>query len=191
MVFSINYFTDIKQYDNDKLKNYLISELIDNTMDTLKEKKIEAVRKYMVEAVEKRNLPKDTLSLSPEKLVNACEETGFDLPLLLAQAHLESCFGVTVRARKTNSVWSVGSEDGGKNRYTYKTQDESIMPYIKLMKDNYLDGKSVDDILKPGKFVNKNGHRYARDPYYEVKVRSLRNKILKDYPELNEKEKEG
>ena len=101
-----------------------------------------------------------------------------------AQAHLESCFGITSRARKTNSVWSVGSYDNGKNVCTYNTQDDSIIPYIKLMQNNYLNGKDVDDILKPGGFVNNKGMRYASDPKYESKVKSIRNRILQKYPEL-------
>jgi len=180
IIFSINSL-GISNRDKEMLKNKLGIEL---TMDSLTQQKINAVKDYMVTALKNRNVSEDNLLLSPEKIVQACDSTGFDLPLLLAQAHLESCFGITNRARKTNSVWSVGSYDNGQNVCTYATQDDSIMPYIKLMQKNYLNGKDINDILKPGCFVNNQGKRYASDPKYEAKVNSIRNKILQKYPEL-------
>lgn len=183
IIFSINHL-GIADSDKEMLKNKLGIELATNPMDSLKQQKIDAVRDYMVTALKNRGVPEDTLKLSPEKIVQACEANNFDLPLLLAQAHLESCFGITSRAQRTNSVWSVGSYDNGHNACTYNSQNESIIPYIKLMKNRYLNGKTVDDILSPGKFVDIYGHRYASDPKYEAKVKSIRNKILQKYPEL-------
>lgn len=149
------------------------------------QKKVEAVKDYIIKAVKNQGYNPDNLQLSPEEMVRACEETGYDLPMLMAQAHLESCFGFGKRARETNSVFSVGCYDNGKNMAKYSSQNASIMPYIKLMQNDYLrDNKSVDDILTPNAFVNMNGHRYAQDKNYENKVKSIRNKILKQYPEL-------
>ena len=103
----------------------------------------------------------------------------------MAQAHLESCFGFGRRARETNSVFSVGCYDNGKNIVKYNSQNARSRPYIILMQNDYLRGeKSVDDILSPDAFVNMNGHRYAQDKNYENKVKTLRNKIIKQYPEL-------
>ena len=184
IIFSINHL-GINEADKTRLKNELGVELTMNNTDTLTQEKIDAVKNYMITALKNRNVSEDALKLSPEKIVQACEKTNFDIPLLLAQAHLESCFGITNRAKKTNSVWSVGSYDNGKNVCTYGSQDDSIMPYINLMNKNFLNGKSIDEILTPGQFVDMNGHRYAQDPQYEAKVKFLRNKILQKYPELS------
>lgn len=146
--------------------------------------KVEALKAYMETACKNQNYSLFKGQVSPEAMVRACEETGFDLPLLVAQAHLESCFGATPRARRTNSVFSVGSYDNGRNAVTYRTQDSSILPYINLMKNNYLVDKTVNDILQPGAFVNTKNMRYASDKNYEGKVRSIRNKIISKYPVL-------
>ena len=148
------------------------------------QEKVNAVNDYMAIAAKNQNYNPQNIQLSAEAMVDACNKTGFDLPLLLAQAHLESCFGLTPRARKTNSVFSVGSYDNGKNAATYPTQNDSIMPYITLMQNNYLGKRGVDDILKPGAFVNGANKRYASDANYESKVASIRNKIRKKYPIL-------
>ena len=148
------------------------------------EEKVAAIKEYMTMAAKNQNYDPKKIQISAEKMVEACNKAGFDLPLLIAQAHLESCFGLTPRARKTNSVFSVGSYDSGKNACTYSTQDDSIEPYINLMKNNYLGQKSVGDILKPGAFVNNQNNRYATDKNYEKKVANIRNKIIAKYPIL-------
>lgn len=148
------------------------------------EEKVNALKSYMAMAAKNQNYDPKSIKISPEAMVAACMKTGFDLPLLIAQAHLESCFGLTPRARRTNSVFSVGSYDNGKDAATYRTQDECIMPYINLMNKNYLVGKTVDDILKPGAFVNTDNKRYASNKDYEKLVKSIRNKIISKYPVL-------
>ena len=168
--------------EKDWLKKDLGIEQMENS--PIRQKKIDAVTKYMQTALKNQGFPLENLKLSPEKIVDICEETGFDLPLLLAQAHQESCFGMTNRARNTNSVWSVGSWDNGKNLCTYSDQNNSILPYINLMKRDYLNNKTIDELLKPGNFVNMNGHRYASDSKYENKIKFLRNRIISQYPEL-------
>ena len=146
--------------------------------------KVEALKSYMEMAAKNQNYDPETIQISPEAMIEACNQTGFDLPLLIAQAHLESCFGLTPRARKTNSVFSVGSYDSGKNAVTYSTQNDCILPYINLMQNNYLKDRTVDDILEPGGFVNTLNKRYATDSSYERKVKSIRNKIISKYPIL-------
>ena len=148
------------------------------------QEKVDALRRYMEISAKNQNYnPKDIL-ISPEAMIKACEQTGFDLPLLIAQAHLESCFGLTPRARRTNSVFSVGSYDNGKDAVTYPTQDDSILPYIKLVQNNYLPNKTVEDLLEPGGFVNTKNLRYASDKSYENKVKIIRNRIKTKYPVL-------
>lgn len=147
--------------------------------------KIEACTKYMEKALSNQGFKINDTKLSPRALVLASEEYSFDLPLLMAAAHLESCFGATNRAKRTNSVFSVGSYDNGKNVVTYSDPNESIDGYISLINKDYLiNGKTINDLLKPGGFVNKNGHRYASKKNYEKLLRSIRNKIISQYPEL-------
>lgn len=155
----------------------------DATDPNFKEK-VEALKSYMEMAAKNQNYNPEAIQISPEAMIDACNQTGFDLPLLIAQAHLESCFGLTPRARRTNSVFSVGSYDNGKNAVTYGSQDACILPYINLMKNNYLRDRSVDDLLKPGSFVNGLNKRYASDKSYENKVKSIRNRIISKYPIL-------
>ena len=152
--------------------------------DTLFQKKVDSVRDYMNTAVKNIGYNPDMIQLSPEEMVKACDETSFDLPLLMAQAHLESCFGIGKRARETGSVFSVGCYDNGTNRVTYNNQNESIRPYIRIMQNNYLNGKDINQLLSQNGFVNTQGKRYASDINYENKVKNIRAKIIKKYPEL-------
>jgi flagellum-specific peptidoglycan hydrolase FlgJ len=122
-----------------------------------------------------------TIQLSAEHIVNMCDKYNFPLPLLLAQAHLESHFGTTSRARRTNSVFSVGSYDDGRNIYKPSTQNESVENYIKTIQNYYLCDKSVDDLLKNGGFVNHLGKRYASDKNYELKIRQTMNGLIKQH----------
>ena len=110
----------------------------------------------------------------------------FDLPLLMAQAHMESCFGLTKRARETNSVFSIGLYDNGKNAATYPTQNASIRPYIKIVQNDYLRDRSIEDMLSPGNFTNKNNHRYASEKNYESNINSVRNRIINMFPILSQ-----
>jgi hypothetical protein len=168
--------------------------------------KVEAVTKYMEDMMKLRyghrktsnGTPKwkieyDKITLSPEYLVLTCAKYKYDLPLLLATANVESIFGTSARCHSgtngnpaTHSVFSVGSVDSGANRNYYKNDNDSVVPYIKLMLNNYLVDKTVDDVLKPGKLVNADGNRYATDTKYENTLKYHRNKIIKNYPELED-----
>ena len=145
-----------------------------------------AVKKYISETLKPQRKGLSDLKFNPDNLVLACYGYKYDLPLLLAQLKLESHFGTTPRARRTNSMFSVGSWDNGRDLYKYKTQDESIIPYIELMQKDYLQNgkKTVNNLLN--RFVNKHGNRYAGDPNYESSVRNTRNSIIRKHPELAE-----
>jgi hypothetical protein len=157
------------------------TELVDTTFQT----KVEACREYMETALKNQNYSWESTDLKPETLVKASMEENFDLPFLMAVAHQESCFGATPRAQRTNSVFSEGSWDNGKNTVTYSDPNESVYGYIDLMNRSYIvNGKSLFDLLVPGEFVNGIGKRYASDVNYEHKIKSLRNRILQKYPEL-------
>ena len=174
-----NIFTNVKNKEaqvTDKMK--------EDAVDPNFKEKVEALTAYMETAAKNQKYDPKAILITPEAMIKACNQTNFDLPLLIAQAHLESCFGLTPRARRTNSVFSVGSYDSGKNAATYASQDACILPYINLMKNNYLKDRSVDDLLKPGAFVNGENMRYASDKSYENKVKSIRNRIISKYPIL-------
>lgn len=177
------------------IKNSLISfvnaeakndELKLNPEEQLRlERRIRACEAYMLYALKNLNYTPESTKLDPEALVKAADKYNFDLPFLMAAAHLESCFGATPRAQRTNSVFSVGSYDNGKNVVTYSHPNESIESYIRLLISDYLiNGKTINDLMKPGKFVNKNGHRFASNKKYEQQLRQIRNRIIKKYPEL-------
>ena len=179
---------NIPQTEKDILINTAISEvklkkaeLVDSTF----QKKVEACKAYMEYALNNQNYTLESTGLKPETLVRASIEKGFDLPFLMAVAHQESCFGATPRARRTNSVFSEGSWDDGSDRVKYSDPNESVYGYIDLLNRSYLvNGKTLFDLLKPGSFVNGMGKRYASDANYENKIKSIRNKIIKKYPEL-------
>ena len=99
--------------------------------------------------------------------------------MLSAQAHLESHFGVTNRAQKTNSIFSVGAYDDGRDIVRYKTKDDSVEAYIKLMNNDYLSNKSVNQLISNKGFVNSNGDRYASNKNYERDIRATMNGIVK------------
>ena len=170
---------------SDSIKKEAEEIIMSNQPDSTFIQRVNAVKKYMKAAAENQGYNPEDIKLSPEAMVLAAEENDFDLPFLLAQAHLESCFGLTPSARKTNSVFSVGCYDNGKNVCKYSTQDDSIVPYINLIKNDYLvDGKTIENLLQKGKFVNAINKRYASDPYYEGKVKNIRNRIVSRFPEL-------
>ena len=170
---------------SDSIKKEAEEIIMSNQPDSTFIQRVNAVKKYMKAAAENQGYNPEDIKLSPEAMVLAADENDFDLPFLLAQAHLESCFGLAPRARKTNSVFSVGCYDNGKNVCKYSTQDDSIVPYINLIKNDYLvDGKTIDNLLQKGKFVNAINKRYASDPYYEGKVKNIRNRIVSKFPEL-------
>lgn len=154
--------------------------------DSIYQTKVNAVRSYMAKALENQNYSLQSTKLKPETLVKVSMKTGFDLPFIMAVAHQESCFGATPRAKKTGSVFSEGLYDNGHNAKTYSDPNDSVYGFIDLLNNDYLrDGKTLHDLLKPGSFVNYNGDRYAMDSNYENKIKYLRNKIVRNYPELS------
>ena len=142
------------------------------------------VREYISDILSKHGKTLDDLQFNPDNLVIASYQYEYDLPLLLAQLQIESHFGTTERARRTNSMFSVGAYDNGKDVVKYSNQDASIVPHIKLIKKDYmLDGKKdVDQILQ--NFVNHDGKRYAYNPNYENDLIKTRNSIISKYPGL-------
>ena len=177
--------TNLPNTDKEALLNAVMVDNQPSAVDTVFMQKVEACKAYMEYALNNQGYTLESTELKPETLVRASMENSFDLPFLMAVAHQESCFGATPRAQRTNSVFSVGSYDNGKNVVTYSDPNESVYGYIDLLNSSYIvNGKSLFDLLKPGGFVNGIGKRYAKDKTYEAKIKNVRNRILKKFPQL-------
>ena len=115
-------------------------------------------------------------------LVERCEEYKIPITFVLAQGELESKFGTTGLAYRTNSIWNVGAYDNYdiKNiKIKYKNPNDSVEPYLNLLNSNYLNGKTIEDLLDS--FTDINGNRYATDKYYESKLKTIHNYILTNH----------
>lgn len=116
-------------------------------------------------------------------VVDKCIEYDIDVCFVLAQGQKESHFGTQGLARKTNSVWNVFAFDGQaydeihKNG-KYRTPDDSVEPYMLLLRNNYLKNKTEYDLLD--KFVNATGQRYASDKNYEAALTSIYTRIKQE-----------
>jgi flagellum-specific peptidoglycan hydrolase FlgJ len=121
-----------------------------------------------------------TEKLNAALLVELCGKYQIDITLVIAQAILESHIGTKGRAVQTNSVWNVGTYDNGVIHYTYSHPNESIEPYLKLIKERYLikitaQGdtlqREVKNLIADRGYVNYEGKRYATNPTYENTLR--------------------
>jgi flagellum-specific peptidoglycan hydrolase FlgJ len=110
--------------------------------------------------------------VSAEVLVTLCQKHEVDVTFVLAQGLIESHFGTKGMATQTNSVFNVGTWDSKKVLYKYKTQNESIEPYLILLKKDYLSKRTLRQLLNDGGYKNINGHRYAVSPSYEQSLRT-------------------
>lgn len=181
---------NIGDAEKNELKQMVQTEMTVDSVpqqDTIHNQKVKACKEYMEWAMGNQGFDWSSTQLSPESLVTACEQNDFDLAFTMAVANMESCFGCTPRSKKENSVFSVGAYDDGRDMCSYSNQNESIVPFINLIKNDYLCGeKTLNDLLMPNSFVNMNGHRYAKGPKYESQIKSIMNRILKMYPILGQ-----
>ena len=120
--------------------------------------------------------------LDGEIVVDMCCEYDVDIAFVLAQGQIESHFGTTGTARKTNSVFNVGAYDGYSaskqcaNGFGFSHPNESVEPYLILLTNKYLvNGKTINDLMVS--YINYLGMRYASDTRYEYMLRSVYNKI--------------
>lgn len=120
--------------------------------------------------------------LDGEIVVDKCCEYNVDIAFVLAQGQIESHFGTTGTARKTNSVFNVGAYDGYSaskqrvNGFGFSHPNESVEPYLILLTNKYLvNGKTINDLMVS--YINYLGMRYASDTRYEYMLRSVYNKI--------------
>lgn len=181
----------ISSEEKNELKQMVQTEMAADSIqqqDTIHDQKVQACKEYMEWAMKNQGYGWETTRLTPEAIVTACEQNNFSIPFTMAIANLESCFGQTPRSKKTNSVFSVGSFDNGKNYCVYDSPDKSIIPFINTIKSDYLQNgeKSINDLLVPNGFVNGNGDRYASNTKYEREVKNIMNRIIKMYPILGQ-----
>lgn len=115
-------------------------------------------------------------------LVENCEKYGIPITFTLAQGEIESHFGTTGLAYRTNSVWNVGAYDSyslSDITHKFSNPNNSVVPYLELLISNYLPNKTVEDLLES--FVDINGNRYASDKHYETKLSDKYKYITDNY----------
>lgn len=164
--------------DEDKYHSYIryeiYTEMNQLTYDSLKSVLVEQVNSYIQQSA-------PTSALDGLVVVNKCIDYDIDICFVLAQGEIESHFGTKGLARKTNSVFNVFAYDDKKlheinKNGKYKHPDDSVEPYIKLLKREYfVNNKTEYDMLK--KYVNYCGNRYASAPDYEQKLTDKIEKI--------------
>lgn len=122
-----------------------------------------------------------TSTLSGYAIVDMAEKYDLDIKFVLAQGQLESHFGTTGMAVKTNSVFNVGAYDGMKfeninGKFRYKHPDFSIEPYMQLLYKNYITGSKTElDLM--AKYATKGGKRFSSNSNYEREMLALYKKI--------------
>jgi len=124
--------------------------------------------------------------LDPDYLIKKCLEYDMDIIFVLAQAILESHLGTKGKAAITNSVWNVGTYDNGQILYTYSNPNESVEPYMELLKKKYLIHvtakgdtiyKDLHHLVEDRGYINYKGDRFASAWGYENSMRKLIIKI--------------
>ena len=177
-VFNIMEFkageTTLNAQNTNEMASYTMS-----VKDRSKNQLIQEVDKYI------KSMAPDS-KLSSSLLVEKCLYYDVDIVFVLAQAVIESHLGTKGVANTTNSVWNVGTYDNGKPIYKYKHPDDSIDPYLKLLRTKYLVSvnskgdtlkKDVIKLIQDKGFKNINGHRYASAVTYESSLRTMMLKI--------------
>jgi hypothetical protein len=153
---------------------------IENMRTNFKIKLEQEVEKYI-------NKMAPTSGLEGSYVVEKCLEYKTDIVFVLAQGLLESHYGTRGVAKKTNSVWNVGAYDNQKPRNWYDSPDESLEPYLKLLKEDYLINithagdtiqKDVSELVMDDyQYTNYAGKRFASARGYENAMRKLMVRI--------------
>lgn len=169
LILGLVLFEYIKGFEKDNIV-FLENELY--YWDT-KAKIVDEVDRFMRGKATNHNI-------SPILVVKYADKYDIDVRLFLTQGLLESHYGTKGLARKTHSVCNVGAWDDGTITHRYSHPNESIEPYFKLIKEQYLVDKTEDTLLK--NFVNKQGNRYASYPYYEQELQRYWGQINETTP---------
>ena len=118
-----------------------------------------------------------TSKLDAKLIVTLCDKYDLNVTFVLAQALIESHFGTRGKAAITNSVFNVGTFDNGEIRYRYFHPNESVEPFMQLLKKEYLVDKNLSDLIKDRGYTNVKGKRYATSEIYEESLRTMMLKI--------------
>lgn len=170
----------IKIYNENRFSNYqleVIQHEAELSYNEYKSKLVKEVNRYIDSIA-------PTSSLNGYAIVDKCEKYDMDIKFVLAQGQIESHFGTTGMAAKTNSVFNVGAYDNLtieriNGKYKYKHPDHSIEPYMRLLYQDYIKGSKTElDLM--AKYVNKYGQRYSSNSNYEKEMLNLYQKIDKD-----------
>jgi hypothetical protein len=96
--------------------------------------------------------------------------------LALAQMNQEGGFSIDPKAKPVRTInpFNIGNVDNGATK-KYPNVSQAILSYYNLMARDYLNGKSVSELLK--NFVDYRGLRYASAPNYEAKVTDTLNDV--------------
>jgi len=157
---------------------------VESVKEKMRSRLIQEVGRYIEEQA-------PASQLSAELLVDKCLQYDVDIIFVLSQGLLESHFGTKGLAAKTNSVWNVGAFDNQipRDKYWYKTQDESLEPYLQLLTEDYLTHiiqrgevtdtvyRELQDLVEDRSYVNYAGKRFASARGYENAMRKLMVKI--------------
>jgi len=167
------------QYEQKALKNY--------PFEVMKHEAVLSYNQYKSELVKEVKAYIDsvapTSNLTGYAIVDYSEKYDLDIKFVLAQGQIESHFGTTGMALKTNSVFNVGaydnvSYDNINGKFKYKHPDYSIEPYMQLLYKDYITGTKTElDLM--AKYVNKNGQRYSSNANYENDLLNLYKSIDK------------
>lgn len=168
-------------------KNYEEKRLKDYPFEVMKHEAVLSYNQYKSELVKEVKVYIDsvapTSNLTGYAIVDYSEKYDLDIKFVLAQAQIESHFGTTGMALKTNSVFNVGAYDSASydninGKFKYKHPDYSIEPYMQLLYKDYITGTKTElDLM--AKYVNKNGKRYSSNANYENDLFNLYKRIDK------------
>lgn len=178
LMFIFNGSTPSNDIHNIEANKILTHEILDNNVLVKPEQYISysknKIKKELFKEVENYiyTIAPNT-NLSATYLVDKCLEYNICISFVLAQGMLESHFGTKGIASRTNSVWNVGTYDNGAILYCYNHPNESVEPYLDLLKRRYLVGKDLHSLLQDKNFINDEGKRYASAKNYENLMRKL------------------
>jgi hypothetical protein len=152
---------------------------VNNLRTNFQTKLVEEVDRYITEMA-------PTSGLEAYHVVEKCLEYETNIVFVLAQGLLESHFGTKGVAARTNSVWNVGAFDNQRPRNWYKSPNESLEPYLKLIQEDYLINithqgdtihKDLHHLVEDRSYVNYAGNRFASARGYENAMRKLMVRI--------------
>lgn len=140
--------------------------------------------------------------ITAEQVMDVSNKYGVPVELILAQGRIESNFGTKGRGARTKNIYNVGNYTSGDTMRKDSAEQKAVsrvMPdwesgleqYAKLLKEDYMPENGNWNQLVEGEFVNNDGNRYATDPNYESKLKSLISDLYKLSDEKSVSSQEG